>query len=229
MHEGKDSTTVELEHFETRVKRLVYLLWLLQWFEEKAKDRSKLEAFILKARAEGHSWLPASVKELGRDLIGFVSCVSNAMLWTFYDEYNRAVHRGPVGVPHDGTEAIIRDCSKYQVRCHRAHTKVHVLRAIEDLRNRFIHAHIEGYTWLTDPMPPDQLLNFRVVVVRSGDDHESFPMVDRIGEDQEDLDKLVALHRRLAYMTFGELLEEVLVDCLRAYDIKVETMRKKSS
>jgi len=54
-------------------------------------------------------------------------------------------------------------------------------------------------------------------------------MVDRIGEDQEDLDKLVTLHRRVAYMTFGELLEEILVDCLRAYDIKVETRRKKSS
>ncbi|TMA04836.1 MAG: hypothetical protein E6J93_05700, partial [Methanobacteriota archaeon] len=61
-----------------RVKRLIYLVWLVRWLGQK---REVLEAELKAAIAKGETWLPANYAELGTDLVGFVNCVSNAMLW----------------------------------------------------------------------------------------------------------------------------------------------------
>jgi len=75
--------TREFERLEVRIRRLIYLTWLLHWFRKNETEIGKeLEAAIEK----GETWLPISMRELGTDLVRFNSGLSVTMLRTFCDE-----------------------------------------------------------------------------------------------------------------------------------------------
>jgi len=225
--DGSIHTTEELQRFEMRVKRLIYLVWLVRWLGQK---REVLEAELKAAIAKGETWLPANYAELGTDLVGFVNCVSNAMLWAFYDEYNRSVHAGPSGEPHDGSERIMSLRSRDTVQCHRDHKPVHVITAVKDIRDRFVHAYLTKYATVGCDLGPAGLLLMPVDVIPAAGGRKVFPMKGRTAEEEEQLFTAIhgAMHSRTAVtaMTFGELLEEVMLDCIRGFDVEVERRRR---
>ena len=218
------TVTQEFDRFEARTRRLIYLTFPLRWFREHQEE---LDAPLKEMHAKGVPWFPTTVQGLAVDLVGFAACLESAMLWTFYDEYNRSVHRGPTGQPHDGTKTIVARLPKFTVQCHRSHARVHVLEAVEDIRNRFIHAHILNYRHLTCNLPPEQILLRSMEIVGEESERIVFSQDDVLSDptvSEERSRTTIGVHR-FRSLSFGELLEENLLECASAYDQVIERRR----